>query len=156
MNAVNVNWLKKMENRERLWALFGVVRLVENKLNGSQLAVKYVEGGTKFDSDILFREVVILASLNHPCIIKILGLSLPSSECEEARVVTMFASNGSLEDALVSVKNVDVPSFWTHENISCMIIGLVHFMKYLHSRNHSSRSETGQNSYRWKQSNWNL
>jgi serine/threonine protein kinase len=51
-----------------------------------------------------------------------------------ARIATEYARNGSLEDALRRVKNGDIPSFWTHTNISIMIVGLVLGMRYLHGR----------------------
>jgi serine/threonine protein kinase len=45
-----------------------------------------------------------------------------------------FASNGSLEDVLSRIKKGDTPIFWTHETISCIIVGLVLGMNYLHSK----------------------
>jgi serine/threonine protein kinase len=67
---------------------FGIVQLLENKFEGKRFAVKYIEGGREFDCDRLIREVAIHSQLNHPCIVKIIGWSLPNSECEEARIVT--------------------------------------------------------------------
>jgi hypothetical protein len=113
---------------------FGVVQLLEKKYEHKQLAVKYIEFGADFECDLLLREVAILASLNHPCIIRILGWSMPNSKCEAARIATEYASNGSIEDVLTRIKKGETPSFWTHENISCMIVGLVLGMKYIHSR----------------------
>jgi tRNA A-37 threonylcarbamoyl transferase component Bud32 len=130
---INLNNYQRVKTLGR--GKFGIVRLVENKSNGERLAVKYIEGGPEFDCDRLFREVGILSSLNHPCIIRFVGWSLPNSECEEARIALEFASNGSIEDVLSRIKKGDTPAFWTHENISCMIIGLVVGMQYLHSHN---------------------
>jgi serine/threonine protein kinase len=45
-----------------------------------------------------------------------------------------YASNGSLEDVLCRIKKGDPPRFWTHETISCVIVGVVLGMKYLHSK----------------------
>jgi serine/threonine protein kinase len=130
--GIDLNAYEKVKDLGR--GSFGTVRLVRDKSNGAKLAVKYLQGGPEFDCGRLFREVGILASLNHPCIIKIVGWSLPNSECKKARIATEFASNGSLEDAFVRIRKGDIPSFWTHENLSCIIIGLVLGMKYLHSR----------------------
>jgi serine/threonine protein kinase len=114
---------------------FGTVRLLENKSNGKQFAVKYIEGGPEFDYNRLMKEVTIHAELTHPCIIKIVGLSLPSrSLCKKVRIVMEYASNGSVEDALIDVKRGDIPEFWTHSNVSCIIVGIVLGMKYLHSK----------------------
>jgi serine/threonine protein kinase len=113
---------------------FGIVWLTENK-NNEILAVKYIEVGPTFDSGRLLREVSVLTSLNHPCIVRIAGWSLPNEECRKARIATEFMINGSVEDALVRVKKGDIPRFWTHTNITKMMIGVVLGMKYLHSRN---------------------
>jgi serine/threonine protein kinase len=113
---------------------FGIVRLVEHKVNGKQLAVKYIEGGPDFDCPQLFREVAILASLRHPCIIDIVGLCLPNDECKEVRIVMEYACNGSLASALKEVNKGNPPEFWTHENISKIIVGIVLGMRYLHSK----------------------
>jgi hypothetical protein len=114
---------------------FGVVKLVKDDASGEELAVKYIEGGPDFDCGKLVREVSILASLNHPCIVKIVGWSLPNEECKKSRIAMEYVSNGSLESVLSRVSRNDIPTFWTHENITCMIVGLVLGMKYLHSKN---------------------
>jgi serine/threonine protein kinase len=49
--------------------------------------------------------------------------------------VTEFASNGSIESIISRIQKGDVLSFWTHNNISCIIVGIVLGMKYLHSLN---------------------
>jgi serine/threonine protein kinase len=113
---------------------FGIVRLVEHKVNGKQLAVKYIRGGPNFDCARLFREVGMLASLGHPCIVKIAGWCLPNDECKEARIIMEYICNGSLADALSEVKEGNKPIFWTHENISKIIVGIVLGMKHLHSQ----------------------
>jgi serine/threonine protein kinase len=113
---------------------FGVVYLCQNKAKES-LAVKYIEVGPKFDSARLLQEVAVLKSLTHPCIVRIVGWALPNKECEKARIATEFISNGSLEDVLSRVKRGEIPSFWTHTNVTKMMIGLVLGMKYLHSQN---------------------
>jgi serine/threonine protein kinase len=113
---------------------FGDVLLVEDKSTGARLALKSIPRSLQHEDQRLLPEASILASLNHPCVIGIVGYSLPSSECEEVRMALEFASNGSIADALARCKKGDIPSFWTHENISCVIVGLVLGMKYLQSR----------------------
>jgi hypothetical protein len=113
---------------------FGVVWLSENEKK-DVLAVKYIEVGRKFDSARLLREVSVLTLLNHPCIVRIVGWSLPNEECRKARIATEFMSNGSVEEALERVKKGEIPAFWNHTNITKMIIGILLGMKYLHSRN---------------------
>jgi serine/threonine protein kinase len=109
---------------------------MENKQRNEVLAVKHIGISPSFESDRLLREIEVLRSLKHPCIVRIIGYSLPTEKgCREARIATEFMSNGSLEDVLSRVKRGDVPEFWSHQNITKMMIGLVLGMKYLHSRN---------------------
>jgi serine/threonine protein kinase len=70
-------------------------------VNGKQFAVKYIGGGSEFDSVRLLREVGILALLKHPCIINIVDWCLPNDECREARIVMEYVRNGSLASALI-------------------------------------------------------
>jgi serine/threonine protein kinase len=114
---------------------FGIVYLCTNKVTGDNLAVKYIGIGPTFQSDRLLREIAILTAVAHPCIVRIIGYSLPNEECKKARIATELMSNGSLEKVLTSVKNGNIPEFWNHTNITKMIIGLLHGMKYLHSQN---------------------
>jgi hypothetical protein len=115
---------------------FGFVRVLEEKSKGERFYVTFIEESVGFNRNRLLQTISILARLNHPCIIRIIGVSLPKAfECEDLRIAMEYASNGSLEDALIRVKRREVPEFWTHENITCMIIGVVLGMKYLHSRN---------------------
>jgi serine/threonine protein kinase len=60
---------------------------------------------------------------------------MPDSGCPGAtRIAMEYAHNGSLADVFGRISSGNIPSFWTHANISCMIIDLVLGMKYLHSK----------------------
>jgi serine/threonine-protein kinase CTR1 len=95
----------------------------------AKLAVKRVYEGERF-----FREVNIFASLRHPCLIPFVGWSKKEEEKRKLLIGMKYASNGSIEDALNLARRGDPPEFWTHENISCMIVGIVLGMIYLHSQ----------------------
>jgi serine/threonine-protein kinase len=116
---------------------FGIVWLFEDKSSGEKLAVKYVavDPGSEFKTERFVREVRLLASLDHPNIIKVVDWSLPKQKGEQAFIALEYASNGSIADVLDRIKKGDTPSFWTYGNISNMTVGLVSGMKYLHSRN---------------------
>jgi serine/threonine protein kinase len=43
--------------------------------------------------------------------------------------------NGSVEDVLELCKIGRTPAFWTEENIEKIIVGVLHGMKYMHSKN---------------------
>jgi hypothetical protein len=123
------------EIREVGRGVSGIVKLVEEIVTKKVLAVKCFQAGPDFNADMLFREVEVLASLNHPCIVRIVGWSLPSSDYNGARIATDFMENGSLADILSEVKEGRSPTFWTHTNIAILLVGTVLGMKYLHSKN---------------------
>jgi serine/threonine protein kinase len=107
---------------------------MEDERKKRKLAVKYIRVGPSFDSFRLKREVDILASLNHPCIVGLFGWSLPNDSCRDARIGMEYMCNGSLENVLAQVSEGKAPTFWTHENISVMIVGIILGMEYLHSK----------------------
>jgi serine/threonine protein kinase len=107
---------------------------MENRKMNESLAVKYIGIGPTFDSDRLLQEIGVLTALNHPCIVRIIGYTLPNAECREARIATEVMRKGSLENVLNRVKRGEIPDFWSHTNITKMMIGVVLGMKYLHSR----------------------
>jgi serine/threonine protein kinase len=113
---------------------FGVVRLVEHKTSKQLLAVKYFQPGPKFDSARLLRETEVLCLLDHPCILRIVGWSLPGADCQQARIATEYVANGTLEDAIEGSRNGRTPGFWTHENVVNIIIGIILGMRYIHSK----------------------
>jgi serine/threonine protein kinase len=98
------------------------------------MVVKYIAVGADFRFDQLVEEMTFLESVNHPCVLKTIGWSAANEECAEPRIATEFMSNGSLEAVLNRVKRGEVPSFWTHNNITKMMIGVLLGMKYLHSK----------------------
>jgi serine/threonine protein kinase len=111
---------------------YGDVWQVEKQGTREVLAVRYISA-EQFDCSRIMREVGALSSLKHPCILRIVGWSLPNMECDKARVATELMRNGSLERVLNLVNRGDVPAFWNHRNVAIMIIGLVLGLKYLHS-----------------------
>jgi hypothetical protein len=113
---------------------FGPVWKVEDGKARKNYVVKYIRTGSGFDSAKLVREVEILSLLDHPCIVQLIGWSLPNAECGDARIGMEYVCNGSLESALVHVRDGRPPSFWTHTNVTLMIIGILLGMRYIHSK----------------------
>jgi serine/threonine protein kinase len=114
---------------------FGIVWLVRDIENKREIAVKYFETGEEFDSARIAREVEVMLSLHHPCILRIIGWGLPTTECRKARIATEYMKNGSISDVLSLVKNGETPSYWSHTNITIVIVGIVLGIQYLHSKN---------------------
>jgi TPR repeat protein len=114
---------------------FGVVELMKHNTTSKLIAVKYFQAGPGFDSSRIAREVGALLDLRHPCILEIIGWSMPNSECRQARMATEYMPNGSLEEVLALVNKNQAPKFWTHENITKIIIGVLVGLKFMHSKN---------------------
>jgi serine/threonine protein kinase len=129
INLDNLNKVKELGTGR-----FGTVWKVEDGKTKKTLAVKYIRVGVGFDAVKLLREVEILSLLNHPCIVGLIGWSLPNDKCRKARIAMEYLCNGSLESALMEVNEGRPPSFWTHENVTLMIIGILLGMRYVHSK----------------------
>jgi serine/threonine protein kinase len=82
----------------------------------------------------LIREVVSLAQLNHPNVLRILGWTFADSS-HNAEIQTEFAPNGSLDRLLTKIGQGQVPpSFWDRTGIGIVICGIVLGMRYVHIR----------------------
>jgi serine/threonine protein kinase len=109
---------------------FGTVKLMEDAVTKERFAVKFFNepGETNPDFGAKFmREVELMVSLQHPCILGIVGYSLPTP-CLPAQIGTIFAVNGSLRSALDSQSLDDT-------GIVIVICGLVRGLQFLHSKN---------------------
>ena len=97
-----------------------------HKKGDQEFAVKYM---TRRDSlmNVFEREVEILASLSHPCIVKLHGVAFPTSKNEEAAIVMKYYSGGDLQHALKEDK-------LNNTDKAIIIYGLAHAMTYLHSK----------------------
>jgi serine/threonine protein kinase len=127
MSVENLEEVKELESGR-----FGVVRLMKHNRRKEEFVMKSLPGD--FGNDQLQRELSILCSLNHKCIVKIAASILPDETSRELRIVTEFIGNGSLEDVLLNVEKGQIPIFWKRENITKMIVGVVLGMRYLHSQ----------------------
>jgi serine/threonine protein kinase len=85
-----------------------------------------------FEPMEFLREIELLVKINHPCIVRIFGYSLPYRE-RSAEIVFEYAANGSLYDVLRKARTSAVPAFWNPTGISIIIIGIVLGMRYVHS-----------------------
>jgi serine/threonine protein kinase len=113
---------------------FGKVYLMKEKDTGEELAGKWIKIGPTFDANQFFKEITILVSADHPCIIRLIGYSLPVQIVEEACIAMEYANNGSVADVFNRRRERDPPKFWTHDNVAKFVVGIVLGMRYLHSK----------------------
>jgi serine/threonine protein kinase len=84
-----------------------------------------------FQSTII-NEVLVLAKLNHPCVLRLLGYVLPGKS-SPAEIHMEWAQNGSLARVLGLVRTGRCPSFWNPTGIAIIISGIVLGMRFVHS-----------------------
>jgi serine/threonine protein kinase len=112
------------------------VKVVEDLSTHDKIALKSFHRPSTTDSDMGMRfmtEVEVLIHLFHPCIVMIVGYSLPT-ETVHARIRTTFAVNGSLRHALHRGESGSTPSFLDHTDIAIITYGIMMGMKFVHSR----------------------
>jgi serine/threonine protein kinase len=80
---------------------------------------------------VFIREVELLAKLNHPCVVRVLGWAFPDGS-HAAQIHTEYAPSGSLKRLLADVKNGLARSFWNPTGIGILICGIVLGMRYIH------------------------
>jgi TPR repeat protein len=131
------DWVKKFDHMIKIRVLgkgqFGVVKLVEDPATKARIAVKYINNASEVDRDQgakFVKEVEMLVRLQHPCVLPIIGYSLPTPKAQ-AQVGMEFAVNGSLRSVLSQVPR---PSFMDGTGIAIIIYGVAYGMEFLHSK----------------------
>jgi serine/threonine-protein kinase len=112
---------------------FSTVSVETDATNARKVAVKYLSTPV-FDQLQFFREVEILIKLNHPCVLRIYGYSVPSG-LKPAEIHTEFAESGSLADVMKRAKRGAVPAFWNPTGKGIIVSGIVLGMIFVHSHN---------------------
>lgn len=114
---------------------FGVVRLVKNKNDGSEYALKQIpEESQDNDAQKLFmREILTLRTLDHPAILKINGFSIRSQSDKSYYIFTEFMPNGNLKEMKIKEKDDDAPEKFNPTTKTICVIGIAAGMKYVHS-----------------------
>jgi serine/threonine protein kinase len=113
----------------------GVTQLMKHNLTEELIAVKCIPLTRGFDKGKLRRELAFFPSFRHRSFAGVAGWSLPNKSCSDIRIATEYLSRGSLEDVLELVDLGNPPGFWTHGNISGIIVGLIVGMRALHAQN---------------------
>jgi serine/threonine protein kinase len=120
---------------------YGTVYAMLNSATRDTVAVKRItvwQGVYKYFK----REVMNLRELNHPCIVKLRGVVEPLESDEEQRpgIVMEFLGYGNFGRRAKTDLEVHlgafVPEWWKPRHVKVkVIVGIVHAMKYLHSKN---------------------
>ena len=115
----------------------GCVKLFKRKTDGKLIVGKFLESDNSGMSQKIFeREISNLIALDHPCIVSLSGYVLPCSLTKHRFVVfTEYVSGGSLSDAISLSCSSDSLSHWFDSTTrASIVVGIVHAMKYIHSR----------------------
>jgi TPR repeat protein len=116
---------------------FGIVKLMEEKSTRTLYAVKEFPNRSAYNEGMSLsftREVKLLATLKHPCILPIRGFAVATVN-SHAKIATDFMPNGSLEDVLEKIrKNKRPPEFWSHDCIAIVIMGISLGMRFMHAK----------------------
>ncbi|OHT17193.1 hypothetical protein TRFO_41225 [Tritrichomonas foetus] len=103
---------------------------------GEHVAVKtLLEPATRQKEQVdLIRELHILAKLNHPSCLKLLGFVLPDKENDHTVIITQFMPNGTLEQALKAMTNGNPYPNFDATKQTCSLFGICSTMQFLHSQ----------------------
>jgi serine/threonine protein kinase len=130
-------WVKKFDGMKELREIgsggFGIVKLVQDSEENMRFAVK-IPRNIKDWAQSITREIDALISLKHPCILGFLGFSLPTDK-SDAMIVTEYVPNGSLEENVFIGENEELPRLQSHTKLAKIVVGIVHGMLYMHSKN---------------------
>jgi serine/threonine protein kinase len=115
----------------------GVVTLVEDPETGKLIALKSIaigisSGRREIVLDFM-KEVEELIQLVHPCVLEIVGCSLPMDD-RPARIGMRFAANGSLKEAIAQRHDGTTPSFLDDTGIAIIVCGIILGMQFIHSK----------------------
>ncbi|KAK8876047.1 hypothetical protein M9Y10_006231 [Tritrichomonas musculus] len=119
---------------------FSDVILVKELSTGNKYAAKVlkksIEDNTKEELISIFREIMINSKLDHPTIIKFIGLSpVDFNNNPKFTIITEYAPNGTLSTALrLESQGISLPG-WNETKKLMIIYGIASGMLYLHDHN---------------------
>ena len=116
---------------------FSIVSLVHKKNNNKiKFAMKKISIDlTDKDSQKYFiRELIIMTELEHQCLIKLTGFSLPSKNDQTFRILSEYAPNKTLLEIL-KMQEDEAIEILNPTQKSKIIYGIASAMKYLHMKN---------------------
>jgi hypothetical protein len=134
------DWIKDFSKMTTLrWlgrGTIGRVGLRQDGPDGRLIAVKSIlrpEESIRDFTEMFMREVEALVTLRHPCILALVGYSLPTEE-RLAEIATEYAENGDLGHLLELRADGNAPEWADATGIAIILCGIVHGMRYLHEQ----------------------
>ena len=114
----------------------GHVKLFRRRGDGKLIVGKFLKSDSELSQKIFERETVNLIALSHPCVVTLSGYALPCSMTKHRFVVfTEYVSGGSLSDAIsMSSSSASSCPWFDSTARAIIVVGIVHSMKYIHSR----------------------
>jgi serine/threonine protein kinase len=105
---------------------FGVIHLSEDPRTQKPVAVKIISVDATDDERRLYeREVTVLASVDHYCVLSLRGYSFAGTEADPAlpAIVTDYMSGGSLQEMLNQELREQAPAAWDDTRKLIVIYG---------------------------------
>jgi serine/threonine protein kinase len=84
-----------------------------------------------FDQLKFVRETETLFKLNHPCVVKIISYSLPTTTMA-GEIHMEYAPNGSLAHVFKRKRTAGMPTFWNATGISVIVCGILLGLRFVH------------------------
>lgn len=113
--------------------IFGTTYIAENLKNSKQFMAKIIDFKQNFDGDdqkVLLSEIVKYSKLNHPSLIKFIGMNFQSIESSlKPIIITEYLPNCSLK-TLISKENQNIK--WNFTTKCIFLLGISKSVKYLH------------------------
>jgi hypothetical protein len=82
------------------------------------MAVKLIPASLSFDTEKFMRELQCQA-LIHPCMVGLVGFSLPTPGLDSSAKIAMdYMPGGGLNTVIANAATNNVPSFWIHTGIA--------------------------------------
>lgn len=116
-----------------------IVQCVKDDLDyvGKIINIEAEKGFSAQDQINLLKESAILKQLNHPSLVKLLGINYQSLKYKsllEPTILTEFYPNGTLKEILDEEKNELLDPEWTATKKYIFLLGIANTMKYLHKQ----------------------
>ena len=115
----------------------GCIKLFKDKGNGNLVVGKFLASDDSGMSQKTFeREISNLLTLDHPCVVSLTGCALPCLLTQyQFAVFTDYVSCGSLSDVIsMCGSSRDSVSWFDSTARAVIVVGIVHGMRYVHSR----------------------
>jgi serine/threonine protein kinase len=114
------------------WGATATVHFVKSRSGRQRSAAKIIRSEVYEQSSFL-REVELHTQIVHPCVLPLMGFSLPS-DTTPAVIYTELVDGANLKAVLERVRECSPPSYWNPTGIAIIVTRIVMGMKCIHSK----------------------